>query len=154
MIGKVKQWLGIEGVKIALELPELIRAEARVVEGLIRLESMHPQRVTCIRIALVERYGRGRGSDRLIDEYVLGELIVEEEIAVDPSRPVEMEFSLPFAPLHAPIDALEQRSVWARPVVRLAKWLHKVEASYRVEAEATVEGTALNPVFHKAVRLK
>ncbi len=154
MIGKVKQWLGIEGVKISLELPELIRAEERVLEGLIRLESMHLQRVTRIRIALIERYARGRGSDRLIDEYLLGELIIDEEIEVDPSQPVEMAFALPFAPLHAPVDELGRKHAWARPLVHLAKWAHKVETSYRVEAEATVEGTALNPVFRTAVRLK
>ncbi len=155
MIGKkVKQWLGIEGVKISVETPFEIPAEGGIVEGVIRLESMHPQVVTRIRLALVERYGRGRGKERLVDEYLLGELIIDEEIAVHPDEPVEMEFALPFAPLHSPIDEWERKNPLARPVARLAKWLNKVEASWRIEAEAVVEGTALNPVFRKEVRLK
>lgn len=155
MIGKkVKQWLGIEGVKITVDVPFEIAANSGVVEGVIRLESMHPQVVTRIRLALVERYARGRGKDRLVDEYLLGELIIDEEIPVDPDEPVEMEFALPFAAVHSPVDELEKKNVLARPVVRLAKWLNKVESSYRIEAEAAVEGTVLNPVFRKEVRLK
>jgi len=90
------------------------------VEGLIRLESMHPQVVTRIRLALIERYARGRGKDRLVDEYLLGELIIDEEIAVHSDEPVEMEFALPFAPVNrcgAAFPKLRGRvgtSCWAR----------------------------------------
>ncbi|NUO02231.1 MAG: hypothetical protein HUU01_16630, partial [Saprospiraceae bacterium] len=82
MFGKVKKWLGIEGVKLELLLPEEVSEKEGSVEGAILFQSMNPQTVTEIRIVLIERYSRGRGSEKLIDEYELGSIVIRQNIEV------------------------------------------------------------------------
>ncbi len=59
MIGKVKQWLGIEGVKLELMLPEEVYEKSGFVVGKILLQSMNAQTVSSIKLVLIERYSRG-----------------------------------------------------------------------------------------------
>ena len=57
MIGRVKKWLGIEGVKIELILPEEISGKDGVIEGKLRFHTMNTQKVKSIRLTLTEKYG-------------------------------------------------------------------------------------------------
>jgi len=68
MFGKVKKWLGIEGVKVELILPEEVRRTDGMVKGKLRFYSMHAQTVTQIDLKMVERYSRGRDDERLVDD--------------------------------------------------------------------------------------
>ena len=129
MIGKVKQWLGIEGVKLELSLPEGQALANGSIRGTIRFQSMNPQTVTGIRVVLIERYSRGRKEERLIDEYELGRLELKETFEVLPEQLVEKEFTM------------------------AARWLRKAESQFRVEAEAKVKGVALNPFDKKVIEL-
>ena len=82
MLGKVKKWLGIEGVKLELVLPEEVEAGPREINGSIRFQSLNPQIVTSIKIMLIEKYPRGRGKEKLIDEYELGVAEIRRTIEV------------------------------------------------------------------------
>ena len=50
MFGKVKRWLGIEGVKVELILPEEIKSGDGLIEGKLRFQSMHTQKVKSIKL--------------------------------------------------------------------------------------------------------
>ncbi|MEL6925778.1 MAG: hypothetical protein AAFO94_17160, partial [Bacteroidota bacterium] len=62
MFGTVKKWLGIEGVKLELVLPEVVNEKSGEIKGQIRFFSKNEQTVTAIRVVLVEKYSRGRRS--------------------------------------------------------------------------------------------
>lgn len=153
MIGKVKQWLGIEGVKLELEIPEGQALANESLQGIIRFQSMNPQTVTGIRVVLIERYSRGRGDERLIDEYELGRLEIKETFEVSPEAPVEKTFHLTFEALESDIDRWGNRNIVNRQMAKAARWLQKAQSQYRVEAEAKVKGVALNPFDKKDVEL-
>ena len=72
MIGKVKKWLGIEGVKLEINIPEGQSLGAGRINGTLHFQSLQEQTVTGVHLVLIERYSRGRGEERLIDEYELG----------------------------------------------------------------------------------
>lgn len=153
MLGKVKNWLGIEGVKLELVLPEGAQGANGRVEGVVRLMSMRPQTVTAIRIVLVERYSRGRGEERLVDEYQLGAITLTDIFEVPPGLPVERPFSLPYQRLLSEVDEFGQRNLLFGGVARLARLTRNVQSDFRIEAEAMVQGVALNPFDKQAVRL-
>ncbi|MBV6652786.1 MAG: sporulation protein, partial [Mameliella sp.] len=92
MIGRVKKWLGIEGVKLELLLPEELEGKSSVLEGRVRLESLNPQVVRSIRIILIERYSRGRGAEKLVDEYELGRVELPNALEVLPGEIRELPF--------------------------------------------------------------
>lgn len=153
MIGKVKKWLGIEGTKLELTLPEEWPVTEKTLPGRIRLYSKNAQVVTSIKLALIERYYRGRGKEKRTDEYLLGETTIYKRIEVPAEGSVDVKFELPFSIIQSDMDRLEDKNFLAKRLVRAAKWLEGVDSQFRVEAEATVEGVALNPFDKKEVRL-
>ena len=153
MIGKVKQWLGIEGVKLELVIPEGQALANGSISGIMRFQSMNPQTVTGIRVVLIERYSRGRKEERLIDEYELGRLEIQETFEVIPEEIVEKRFTLKFEALESDVDRWGNRNVLNRQIAKAARWFRKAESQYRVEAEAKVKGVALNPFDKKTVEL-
>ena len=74
MFGKVKRWLGIEGVKIELLIPDQVLGKSGVIDGKLRFYTMHTQKVKKIRVTLSEKYTRGRFKNKLADLYKLAEI--------------------------------------------------------------------------------
>jgi len=153
MIGRVKQWLGIEGVKLELLIPEELEGAQGSFAGRLRFQSMNTQQVTFIKIALIERYSRGRGQEKLVDEYELGKLEIAKEIEIPAGRIVEIPFSLNFSLVHSVFDEME-RTFLLGGIAKAAKLLNAVKSEFRIEAEAKVRGTALNPFDKKLVSVK
>ena len=154
MFGKVKKWLGIEGVKIELDIPDEVDIDKGVIGGKIRFFSKNTQLVTGLSVKLVERYSRGRRSEKLTDEYKLGEIKESLNIEVPADDPIEIDFNLPFEMMKSEMDKMQARNFLLGGVVKTAKWLQGVKSEYRVEAKAKVEGTALDPFDKKIIKLK
>ena len=96
MFKKVKKWLGIEGVKLELVLPDFAFVEVGAVSGKIRFYSKNDQVVQQVKLAMIEKYSRGRKNDRLVDEYVIGEITMDQTIEVPAEGVMEIGFTLPF----------------------------------------------------------
>lgn len=154
MIKKVKKWLGIEGVKLEVRVPEGQRLSSGHVSGTLHFQSMNPQKVTGIRIVLIERYSRGRGEERLVDEYELGRTELKSSFTVEPGEEMIKPFSLAFKPLESEIDTWGNRNVINENLAKVARWMRNASSTYRIEAEAKVEGVALNPFDKQEVKLK
>lgn len=154
MIGKVKKWLGIEGVKLELLLPDKLKASTGLLEGRVRLQSLKPQRVRGIRIVLIERYSRGRGKEKLVDEYELGDIELNRSLEVLPGELHEIPFSLPFSITRSNVDEFAGKNMLFGGLAKAAKAISAVRSEYRVEAEAQVEGVALNPFDKKPLLIK
>ena len=153
MIGRVKKWLGIEGVKLELILEEEAAAQPGMVSGLIRFTSMHSQVVTKVKVVLIEKYSRGRGKEKLVDEYELGAIELHEEVEVPAGEEVDVEFTLSYKLVRSEMDELEKRNFLLSPFVKVAKKISAVKSDYRLEAEAKVKGTALNPFDRKDITI-
>ncbi len=153
MFGRVKRWLGIEGVKVELIIPEKVKSNESTVDGLIRLHSMHEQTVESIHVRLIEKYKRGRKGNKLVDEYTLGTIELIKDITVNPEEPVDIEFSLPFERVMSDMDKAQGKNFIMRGAVKTAKMLKGVQSIFRIEAEADVKGTALNPFDAKELEV-
>jgi len=151
MFGKVKNWLGIEGVKMELVIPEEIYESAGSVTGKLRFYSKTDQTVSSIKIRLIERYSRGRKDNRLTDEYELGEINLTDSFTVPANEPLEMDFTLPFKIVKSEMDEIGEKNILSGGFVKAAKWIRNVKSIYRVEAEAKVKGVALNPFTKQIV---
>lgn len=150
MIGKVKKWLGIEGVKLEIFLAEDFQPQQPPLRGTIRLMSKKEQVVTAIKLVLIEKYARGQKDKRLIDEYELGTLVLKERITVPADgQAIDVPFSLDYQLVRSPIDAFGSRNPLYGGLAWAAKKLQKVQSEYRLEAEANVLGVGLNPFDKK-----
>lgn len=153
MIGKVKKWLGIEGVKLELILPESFKAGDGSVRGVVQLRSMHLQTVRRIKVFMVEKYTRGRRKNKMIEEYKMGEIEMDIRIDVPPNEIVDVPFSIPVERTKSDMDELEEKNFLLKGMVRTAKALKGVKSTFWIEAEADVEGVALNPFDKKEIRI-
>lgn len=154
MFGKVKHWLGIEGVKLKLVAPEEINGDETKLEGKVQFQSMNKQIITEISIFMIEKYSRGRKEEKLVDEYLLGEIHLNEEIIVPKDELIEIDFTLPFKIEKSEMDEMEDSNIFMKRLVKTAKWFSKVNSEYRIEAEAKVKGVALHPFDKKNITVK
>ena len=150
MIKKVKNWLGIEGVKLEV-LPD---AEQELADGMLRgtlrFTSLNAHTVSAVQLVLIEKYTRGRGTERLIDEYELGRTRIEQTIEIPENGSVEIGFRLPFNYHPSRIERYGKQNFIAAGIAGLLKRVEGVQSEFRIEAEAKVPGTALNP-FDKQI---
>mgnify|MGYP001803525450 CR=1 FL=1 len=114
---------------------------------------MHTQTVKRISVKLIERYTRGRRKEKMTDEYELGSIDIIKTIEVPAEIAVEVPFSLPFETVKSDMDVLEGKNLVLGRLVKTAKWIRGVNSEYRVEAEADVKGTALNPFDKKNIHI-
>ncbi len=154
MFGRVKKFLGIEGVKIELMLPERAFEQVGAVSGQLVFHSKYAQTVTSITVKMLEKYSRGRGKERLMDEYLMGEIVLDVRIDVPANDPVAVDFTLPFQRTKSAVDEFGEKNALTGGLVKMAKMLRKVSSEYRIEAEAKVEGTALNPFDKKTIKVE
>jgi hypothetical protein len=150
----MKKWLGIEGVKMELSLPEEILGKNGIVEGKASFQSMNTQTVTGMKLVFIERYVRGRGKEKLIDEYELGQLHLDIEFEVPDDEIVEVDFKLPFVLAKSEMDEFGNKNFLFGGISRLAKLSRGAKSTFRIEGEATVTGVALNPFDKVEVKVK
>lgn len=136
-----------------LVLPEQVSASGGVIEGKIRFESMHTQTVKSVKLTLSEKYSRGRFKNKLTDLYKIAESEQQENIVVPDGEPVEIDFALPFTIIKSDMDELADKNFVLRKLVGAAKKVKNVSSEYTLEAEAVIEGTALNPFDKQVVNI-
>lgn len=145
IIKKVKDWLGIEGVKIGLALPETFKIKEGLITGSYSVSSQSEQYIESIRIILKEKYIRGRRKSKLIDEYVLVEDVVSINEPIAKDEVITKEFTLEFSELKSAVDKLGDKNILYRGITSIAKMLKNAKSEYSVTAEVSVKGNKLKP---------
>jgi len=154
MFGSVKKILGIEGVKLELIVADEVKKEAGIVSGIIKLTSLSDNNLLeSISIQMIEKYRRGRGDSRLINEYPMGSLIKKDRINIAKNDIIEIPFEMEFVYVQSEMDKMEDANFMAKGLVKLAKKLRNVSSEYSLRAEAKIKGTTLNPFDTKMVKL-
>ncbi len=153
MFEKVKQYFGIEGVKINLVVPEDVRHYEKKVTGIVQLSSMNRQVVQSITVKMIERYERGRSNAKRIDEYELGKINLDKNIEIAPDAPLKLEFTLPFELLRSEVEAFGTKNFIFKGIANAAKLAYGAQSEFFIIAEAKVKGTALSPFVKKKINL-
>lgn len=153
MFGKVKKILGIEGVKLALEVPYEVKRTDTSLIGDIILFSKNEQIVSDIEIKMVEKYTRGRRKQKLIDEYKITDVVIHGPWIVNPDEEVVIPFELNFDLIKSDMDHFSDKNFIYSGLASFAKKIKGVKSEYRIEAEGDVEGTMLNPFDKKIIKI-
>ncbi len=154
MFGKVKNWFGIEGIKVELNIPGEINEKLGVVKGSLLFSTMNEQTVSAVKVVMIETYRRGRKDMKRIDDYEIGRIVLTEEMTIYSNEPLSLDFVLPFEMQKSEIDEFGAKNFLAKGIASLAKRTRNVKSTFRVEVEADVKGTRLNPFDKKVVKLK
>lgn len=153
MLGKLKRVLGIEGVKVEMYIKLPIDQESKVVNGNLKFTTKSESVVKGITVKIIEKYSRGRGKEKLVDEYTIAQLEIEDSFVISPEEIVEVPFTIEYEKALSEIDKIARDNTLSRPFIGLAKWIRKVKSSYTILAEADVDGTTLDPFAKQDVEL-
>jgi len=145
MVGKVKDFFGIEGVRLELFVPEDLKLSSGMLKGTLKMSSLRTQTITALSIELRERYTRGRGESKLIDNYVLGYLRESLVLKVAANEEVFLPFELCFAERQTAIDSFTRKSLLLKPFSKLAKLTNAASSKYTLVGSALVKGVKLSP---------
>lgn len=154
MLGKLKKYLGIEGVKISIILDDPILKSEKAVFGHVVLHSLSEQIIEAIDLKFVERYHRGRNENKLIDEYELGTMVLADSIAISKNQEIKVPFTLNYNPVLSEVDKFGEENIFSKGIAFVAKSLKGVKSEYRLIAKAKVKGTSLDPIAKKMVILE
>jgi hypothetical protein len=151
MIKKLKDILGIEGVKIDMMLPEDFDLSANYIEGEVLLTSQADKIVQGLEIKLIEKYKRGKKDAMLVNEYTLGHIKLDLLIPILANQEEHLEFKLPYNRMLSEMDKYEKTNFLGNLIVPIAKKLKGVKSEFRVEATAYIKGTKLHPTITKSL---
>jgi sporulation-control protein spo0M len=145
MLKKFKNWLGIEGVKVAAVLTEPFTLSSKKLTGELRIYSKTAQYVKEIEVHLQEEYSRGWRKSKLTDKYDLGRIIIDVNNTVPAESDLLIPFKLVFHVIKSPIDKMGDKNIVSKGISTLAKKLKNAKSKYILLAVVKVRGVALDP---------
>ncbi len=154
MFGKVKKVLGIEGVKVQLQSDDKFSLKSGLISGQLKITTKTQSLIESIEVRLIEKYSRGRGDKKLVDEYVIGILEMNERMNILPVEIIEVPFELQFTYIKSEAEKMGEDYFVLRGPVFLAKKLKNVKSEFKLEVRVFVEGLKLQPFAEKALIAK
>lgn len=149
----LKNILGIEGVRLQLEIPESFSKKDDVIKGRLILSSKSAKTVESITIKLIEKYKRGRNEEALINEYTLSHQDIDLNVTIEENLPAKYDFELPLNLLKSEMDKLGDKNFLTKGLVSVAKKLKNVKSLYRIEASAKVQASITDPSVKMGIKL-
>ena len=143
--------LGIEGVKIDVEVINPINSSDDFIKGFVKLTTLRDSVIKGVVLKVIEKYSRGRQKDKLIDEYTIGFLELDDILEVKKEDIIQIPFEIPFKLYQSEMDLIQNKNFFTSGLVKLAKMVKGVKSDFRIEAEAIVQGTKLNPLAKKEI---
>lgn len=154
MLNKFKNWLGIEGLKVELLIPEEVSASGGFIDGRIIFNTKQMQTIDHITVQVFEKYTRGRGEDQKVDEFEIGTISFDQSLEIKAFQETHIDFALPFSIQNSNMDTFESKNIISKGIAKVAKSIHQVKSEYKVLATVHVKGTALNPFDEKWLEIK
>lgn len=150
---KIKDILGIEGLRIDIQIPEEVSKSDESIRGKLFFTSKSDKTIKSITIRLIEKYHRGKAEKALIDEYVLSELEMDLNVDITERAPAKLDFELPMNLLKSDMDRYADGNFVAKNLVKVAKKLKNVRSDYRVEVIAIIPDLTLNTVAQQVIKI-
>ncbi len=154
MISTLKNWLGIEGVKVSVEYNEAFSIENQSFRGQVVLSSMTAQHVESVILKVEELYSRGWRKTKLTDKYTLGELKLNVDKRLDANETISIPFTIGYNAVKSPIDKMADKNILNKGVSKIAKILKNVDSEYSILVVVKVKGVGLDPFIKVALSQK
>ena len=145
MFNKVKKWLGIEGTRVRLYVLPSYPSDVETINGEIEVYSKRIESIKSIHVEFFEVYSRGRGEEKRINEYKLGEWHYHEPFEVSENFNKKMLFQLPFERINSPMDDRAAQNSLKKGLVSIMKSLKGVHSDFYLKGTAIIEGSSFYP---------
>jgi sporulation-control protein spo0M len=142
---KIKQGLGIATAKVELEVPGTIPKTAEEIQGRVTVTAKSDQKVTGIKVRLVERTEVGSGEDKQVHVNELASVELEDVFEIKEGEVQTRDFAIP---LPRGKSGGVSFNIFGGTLSISGSSSNRVE----VFAKVDLEGVAIDPSDRKAVR--
>ncbi len=142
---KIKQGLGIGTVKLALEVPPSVSGESGRLQGRVTVTAQSDQQITSLKFKLTEEFSTGRGEEKETREFELGTVSYDQPFSLKAGESKTVEFALPFVLRKSSAQSLAEKGGALGALGMAAKIAGAEKSTFKVEAEAKIQGTMLSP---------
>jgi sporulation-control protein spo0M len=152
--GKIKQGLGIGTASVELDLPPFFKKDGESIKGKVTITAKSPQKVKTVIVRMYETYTTGRGEDKKVKEYKLGEVVLFDKAPFElkDAEVKEVDFALPFSMKLSSNQAMAQKDGVLGALGKAAVFASSEKSDYRITVTADLEGVALDPTDTKTIR--
>ena len=150
---KLKNKVGIGGVKVELSIPEQTTKADATLTGKLMLTSKSEQEIKEVEIKMIEEYTTGRGDDKETKELTLGKIKITEAMTIKEGETKEIPFSLPYSIIKSNNDELKEKGGALGSIGKLGSFAKNEKSEYFIEAEVDVLSAALDPSDKKKIKL-
>src|SRR5690606_37505324 len=136
MLDNLKKVLGIEGLKIELNIPEEVDRGSGKINGTITMTTIRDTQVSGFVLKVMEKYTRGRGKNVLVNEYVMGKQVIQKHITVKKDEAKTIDFEVSFQWMQSEMDKWQDQNFFYRGLIGIAKKVKGVKSEFYIVAEA------------------
>jgi hypothetical protein len=153
VFGKLKQMMGIGGVKLEIDVSPEIAKGAGTLTGKLLVSAKSGQSVQKIDITLIEEFSTGRGQERTTREFELGKTTIAQPFEIGAGESKSLDFNLPFRVMKSNSETLKEKGGALGMLGKAASFAGNEKSEFKVKAAASVKGTVLGPSAARPIRL-
>ncbi|HEX2622213.1 MAG TPA: sporulation protein [Phototrophicaceae bacterium] len=153
MFGKLKQFVGMVGIDVVLDIPDQLPLAATSLIGTIRITAKQDQHITTVKVGMKQVHQEGSGKESTNHEYNIGELVVTNQpFDIKNGETKEFPFTLNFTRRKTMDQQMSEKGGVLGVLGKVGKMMDNERDNFWVNAMADVKGAALDPNNVKAVR--
>ena len=142
---KIKNWLGIGGVKVSLDVPGQVSKSDTKIDGKVILTTKSEQKILDMNVKVIEKWETKKGDVKKTKTIQLGQVKVPCNFAIKPGETKEVKFSAPFKVVKSSNEQLKEEGGVLGALGTVAAFVSAENSRYYVEAEVDVESAGLDP---------
>jgi len=150
--GKIKQWLGIGGVKIEVEVDPNITWSTTEIKGAMNLVSKSEQQITNAKVEMEEIVKYKSGDSYSTKTYSMGPIYIPAEMIIKAGEQKRIDFVLPIHFVKSANEKLQAQGGVLGALGKAGRFMAGRSSTYDLTASIDVKGTGLDP--SKRVHMK
>jgi hypothetical protein len=142
---KVKQVLGIVGVKVEMQVDDTFSKTGSTIQGKVIITSKSDQQILSVEVGFEEVWRFGKGDDETIKTFDLGEWKSEEVFDIKTGETRVFPFTLNYSMIKSENDRMMESSKVGKALGGLGKMMDGEKSNFWLKAMADVKGAAFDP---------
>ena len=149
---KVKQFLGIVGVKVDVQVGDTFSKSGNTIQGKVIITSKSDQQILSVEVGFEEVWRIGKGENETMKTFDLGEWKSEQEFTIKAGETREFPFTLNYSMVKSDNDRMMESSKVGKALGGLGKMMDGEKSNFWLKAMADVKGAAFDPNFAKEMK--
>jgi hypothetical protein len=152
MFSKLKQFVGMVGVTVELDIPGNLSKDATSLAGTVRVIAKQDQHITRVTANMKQTHTEGSGEKRVSSNYDIGEIIITSQaFDIKAGETKEYPFTMEFRRRKSSDQRMAESGGILGTLGKISTMMDNEHDEFWVNAMADVKGAALDPNDNKKI---